>query len=406
MGAVTLYITPEDAKYREGWYYIGVYGYKHGTNSYTLSVTLADPGNFRRESLAPVTSLNSKETVQFAVSPLSAVYFRYDLKGSPIDIILHILATPGIDKAEMYISNETIYPSSEVFKWAVKNPAKATTFSTSNEADPFILNDKNELEYAPSAGAVGERKQGGDSMATKIDGYYWKHSKKVCYVGFHNITSGSLKASLTLTEFREVDLIPKEVSDQLACFAKVFEKVEGGSISQSERHDKKLTGSQYTYGEILPLQFFFLLKMAKPKPNGVFWDLGSGTGKALITAALEYPDFKKICGVELLGGLYDAGVSAVKRYCEISKTDRDKFKLVKGDMTQVDWSDADLIYTSSICFPGELIEKLAEKGKGLKPGTKIISLKSWGLPEVYKIAHSVKVKMTWGNNGVYILERI
>ena len=45
VGPVTLYIVPEDSYYKEGWYYIGVYGYKKDINTFTLTVALTDPGN-------------------------------------------------------------------------------------------------------------------------------------------------------------------------------------------------------------------------------------------------------------------------------------------------------------------------------------------------------------------------
>jgi len=30
-------------------------------------------------------------------------------------------------------------------------------------------------------------------------------------------------------------------------------------------------------------------------------------------------------------------------------------EILKGDMLQIDWSEADIIYASSICFPDEVI---------------------------------------------------
>ena len=310
-----------------------------------------------------------------------------------------------MDKAEVYISNETVYPSSEVFQWTMRKKKKSNRYSINKAVDPFILNDKNMIEYSPGIEEKKKKEYKGDSMAIKIDGDNWRHTKHICYLGFFNTTNEPLNATLTLTEYKEIDLIPKEVADKLACFDKLYNQVEGGTISQSERSSKKLVESQFTYGEILPIQFLLLLKIADPKPNSIFWDLGSGTAKTLVITALEYSDFKQICGVELLDGLYDAGVRVIDKYCEMTKTNKSKFKLVKGDMTKVDWTDADIIYTSSICFPEGLITELAEKGKALKPGTKIITLKSWGLPDTYKVLRNLKIKMTWGNNGVYILEK-
>ena len=153
-------------------------------------------------------------------------------------------------------------------------------------------------------------------------------------------------------------------------FSKIFEEIQGGSISQSERTSKKITASQFTYGEIELVHFIALLKTATTKPGGIFWDLGCGAGKALIAAALSYNKFSKVCGVELLDGLYEAAEKSVQNYTKTMndkgmKVDPGMFKVVKDDMLTIDWADADVIYTSSICFPDELIKGLTEKGKAL-----------------------------------------
>ena len=69
----------------------------------------------------------------------------------------------------------------------------------------------------------------------------------------------------------------------------------------------------------------------------------------------------------------------------------------QGDMLEVDWwSTADVIYTSSICFPDELVEGIAEKAAMLKAGSRIISLKSMPEKPYLKLEYALKIKMTWG----------
>jgi hypothetical protein len=76
-------------------------------------------------------------------------------------------------------------------------------------------------------------------------------------------------------------------------------------------------------------------------------------------------------------------------------------------MLATDWSNADLIFTSSICFPQELIDGITEKLKLLKKGARIMTLKSFeGLEEIYEMTHNLRVKMTWGKTGVYIYEKV
>ena len=47
-----------------------------------------------------------------------------------------------------------------------------------------------------------------------------------------------------------------------------------------------------------------LLRLAKPAPGDRFIDMGSGMGKAVLTAAALYPELSEAVGVEFLPGLH------------------------------------------------------------------------------------------------------
>eukprot|EP00826_Nyctotherus_ovalis_P032735 TRINITY_DN2635_c0_g1_i9.p1 TRINITY_DN2635_c0_g1~~TRINITY_DN2635_c0_g1_i9.p1 ORF type:complete len:290 (+),score=13.93 TRINITY_DN2635_c0_g1_i9:689-1558(+) len=244
-----------------------------------------------------------------------------------------------------------------------------------------------------------------ESIAIKLDTYHWKYSKQPCYIGVYNRSVTEVEATLTVNQCREIELMPKEVMEKYVVFNEVFRGVDGGVISQSERNAKKLVGLQYTYGEIELVHFLPLLRMASNRSGGEFWDLGSGTGKALIAASLSNY-YSKICGVEILEDLRNTSTSVITKFCKHTKTEPTTFEVISGDMREVDWSDADVVYVASICFSEELVQELAEKGRALKSGTRIVSLKKWIIPEVYNVLFEVKAKMSWGNTGVYIMERI
>ena len=57
------------------------------------------------------------------------------------------------------------------------------------------------------------------------------------------------------------------------------------------------------YGEVVFYYFIPLLEYAKPKPGEVFYDLGCGAGKPLLTASLAFPKLKVCKGIEYLEGL-------------------------------------------------------------------------------------------------------
>lgn len=73
-------------------------------------------------------------------------------------------------------------------------------------------------------------------------------------------------------------------------FNTVHEGTDAHLTSDNERSEKDLHWqTELIYGEVLFLHFFPALEYAKPQPGEVFWDLGCGGGRPLITASLAYP---------------------------------------------------------------------------------------------------------------------
>src|SRR5882672_8410020 len=86
-------------------------------------------------------------------------------------------------------------------------------------------------------------------------------------------------------------------------FDVLYRHVRGKAISTLARRLWGLQSDDFVYGEIEFPSFYLLLEKTKPQAGQVFYDLGSGSGKAVFAAALAF-DFSKACGIELLPGLY------------------------------------------------------------------------------------------------------
>ena len=56
----------------------------------------------------------------------------------------------------------------------------------------------------------------------------------------------------------------------------------------------------FTYGEVLFEHFVAALEFADPQPGEIFWDLGCGAGRPLVSASLAFPDLQACKGLELL----------------------------------------------------------------------------------------------------------
>ena len=92
-------------------------------------------------------------------------------------------------------------------------------------------------------------------------------------------------------------------------FQQLYQAIDGFMLSNRAR--QKQDAIEYTYGEIEFLPFIALLSLVKPDHGTVFYDLGSGIGKAVLACAMVYPVHKSV-GVELLPELYLGACNQVK----------------------------------------------------------------------------------------------
>jgi SAM-dependent methyltransferase len=192
---------------------------------------------------------------------------------------------------------------------------------------------------------------------------------------------------------------------------KLYEGINTTKISLEEREDKKIQDGTYTYGEVMPYSLAKILELAQPKPGEVFYDLGSGGGKAIFVAALLY-DFAKVCGIEKLSGLYQLSVQLLDRlnnlpeYKEYFPNKKLNIQFIQDDFRNQDISDADIVFISATCFMGELWDAIVAKLGNLKPGTRIILGSKRLQAGAYQLLHSDLHLMSWGMNSVNIYRKI
>jgi SAM-dependent methyltransferase len=178
------------------------------------------------------------------------------------------------------------------------------------------------------------------------------------------------------------------------------------SISYDERQSSNCESKDFTYGEVELGTFSDLLKIAKAKEGDIFYDLGSGSGKAVVTAALSC-SFSKIYGVEILEGLYKLS----KEICGEMKTLlthnlKTEIEMINSNFFDVDFFDADIVYISSTCFSDDTMEQLEKKFLNLKPGARVIMLtKGLQSKDDFEQEYQELRKMGWGTCTVRIYRR-
>ena len=197
-----------------------------------------------------------------------------------------------------------------------------------------------------------------------------------------------------------------------------FPATLGKDISKKERSENSLSNASLTYGEVEFLSLGETFEIIKAvhgeiKPGGIFYDLGSGSGKGVISAALLH-NFTKCVGIEILQGLFAVSERLKTNYDQIRlslmEENRDLWQslpdveFVNGDLFRVDWSDADVIFMNSTCFDIGMMDAIAMCQ--VKAGTWGITLTKSLASSKWKVVQSFRKRMSWGEATVYIHIRV
>ena len=181
----------------------------------------------------------------------------------------------------------------------------------------------------------------------------------------------------------------------------LFGTVQGYSLSASGRSKVgREADPVLTYGEITPESVQYMMEMTNPQAGEVFYDLGSGTGKAVIFAAFMAP-FACATGIELIEDLYQSASESAARYLsEVKPMHPEKsdqhVTFRHGSMFDHDTSDGDVFFTHCTCFDDPMMEQISKKLEACKSGTRVITVtKGLSSPE-FELTHSAPFRLGWG----------
>jgi predicted RNA methylase len=136
-----------------------------------------------------------------------------------------------------------------------------------------------------------------------------------------------------------------------------------------------------------------MLEAGHVKPGEVVYDLGSGDGRIVITAAQKFG--AKAVGIELRADLCRI---ANERIRALGLSDR--VQIVQGSALRVDLSPADVVTMYLLTTSNELLRPNLEKY--LKPGARVVSnqfpIKGW------KPVETVKAKSGRMDYAIYVYE--
>ncbi len=182
-------------------------------------------------------------------------------------------------------------------------------------------------------------------------------------------------------------------------------------LSMQYREKNKISGDEYTYGEIFVPSFAELLRLADPKPNEVFYDLGCGAGKAVFTAALCFPSLK-VRGVELLPPLYNLCKDTQQHFNQQIKKEslfrKNTFDIefINDNLLQHDFSDGHIFFLNATCFREKDWNKLQKKLLDCREHTRFIIVTRQFDNDCVELLQSGTYRMSWGPSSVYIYRKI
>ena len=176
--------------------------------------------------------------------------------------------------------------------------------------------------------------------------------------------------------------------------------------------------SSLTYGEVdfisLGEIFYTIEERYGGLPQGgIFYDLGSGTGKGLLSAAL-LGSFSECRGIEILNSLHKIAENLIEEYNNkftqyvLNSSDLwtiiPTIKSIHGDICQIDWTDANFLFVNSTCFGEDMMTAISNVEVSV--GTIAVSLTRPLFANTWAQLEVVKKKMSWGEATVYIQKKI
>lgn len=187
-------------------------------------------------------------------------------------------------------------------------------------------------------------------------------------------------------------------------FQELYQKVDGFRLSRKARQDHNAL--DYTYGEIDFMSFVALLSLTKPNKDTVFYDLGSGTGKAVIACSMVFPVLKAT-GIELLKILHDSANQRVKLLSQHTSYAKSAHRIhfIHANFLEADLENATLIFINSTTIFNPTWENLCARLDDIPHLHTVITTSKPLINTRFSLAKTTKVQMSWGVVEAYIHTR-
>jgi len=192
-------------------------------------------------------------------------------------------------------------------------------------------------------------------------------------------------------------------------------------LSQRKANISKQFTNNLTYGEITCEAIKAIVNHINIDRSGydcrplrAFYDLGSGSGRAVVAAALCNA-FNSCIGIEISSELHNLALTLSDRWKTFCA---DKFlkkyselNFIQGSFLELsvcDWLDGDVIFINSTCFNKAMMDSLSTLCRGLRLGSYVITLTHTlsDAEGLFKIICEDRLTMSWGMADVFIHKKV
>ncbi|HAF87751.1 MAG: hypothetical protein CMF38_07040 [Legionellaceae bacterium] len=187
-------------------------------------------------------------------------------------------------------------------------------------------------------------------------------------------------------------------------FNHLFNTVDGFALSRRHRPSNDIT---YLYGEIEFEPFIALLSLTHPHKDTIFYDLGSGVGKAVFAAAMVF-GVKRAVGVEILPALHQSACQQKERLKQLAtyQACANTLEFHQTDLRYFPVFDATLIFISSTAFFNETWQQISHHLETLPKNAYVISLSKPLDSKQFTLIRQTAVCMSWGWAEAFIQQKV
>ena len=187
-------------------------------------------------------------------------------------------------------------------------------------------------------------------------------------------------------------------------FNALYAFINGFYLSRSGREHKD--SPDLIYGEIEFEPFIALLSCCNIHPKTQFYDLGSGTGKAVIAAAMVYP-IQRAVGIELLENLHQCAEQQKNKLAQCAAYTKKtaNINFICNNFLDCSIEQADLVYINATAFIGEHWTAITQHLTQLKTGSQCICISKKLISNQFQLIRCTKLAMSWGVVFAYIYQK-